>query len=103
MKKYIIYIAVLLLAYYVSPLIIKDTGSAMFVLLLLVPIVNFVLSFIYGVKCKFNIIYPLISGILFIPTIFIYYNSTATFYIVVYIVISLVGLLLGRIFYKKEK
>ena len=98
MKKYIPYLIVNALAFYLVPLIITDTGSAMFVVLIFLPLVCFLSSIIYGVKHSFSILYPVLISLLFIPTIFIHCNSSASIYIVMYGLIALFGNLFGKLF-----
>ena len=98
MKKYIPYLIVNALAFYLEPLIITDTGSAMFVVLIFLPLVCFLSSIIYGVKHSFSILYPVLISLLFIPTIFIHYNSSASIYIIMYGLIALCGNLFGKLF-----
>ena len=44
---------------------------------------------------KIKFLYPLIVSILFIPSVWIYYNSSALIHAVWYLVVSLIGLLIG--------
>ena len=70
-------------------------------MLFALPAVIFICSFIYGVRNRFQwaySIYPVAVSILFFPTIFIYYNSTALVYTVIFGAIALAGSLVGRIF-----
>lgn len=105
MKKkivpYVVYTVVLALVFYVLPLLIQDTGSGMFVLLLVIPAVTLAASLILGIREGFSIIVPLIVAALFAPTLFIFYNESSWIYIPAYAVIGLVGNAIGRIFYKK--
>jgi hypothetical protein len=41
-------------------------------------------------------------AILFAPTIFIFYNTSAWVYIITYAIVALVGNGIGRIFYRKR-
>ncbi len=102
LKPMIPYLMVNVIAFYLLPLVIKDTGSAMTVMLLGLPLICLLTAIIYGVKNSFNLIYPFIIAILFIPTIFIFYNSTASVYIVGYGIIALIGNFVGKLFYKKS-
>ena len=102
MKK-LPYLIVNTLAFYLAPLIITDTGSAMLVVLIFLPLVGLTSSIIYGWKHSFSILYPVLVALLFIPTIFIYYNSSASIYILIYGLISLGGNLIGKLFYKNRK
>ena len=97
MKKYIPYLIVNALAFYLAPIIITDTGSAMFIVLIFLPLVCFLSSIIYGTKHSFSILYPALISLLFIPTIFIHYNSSASIYVVIYGVIAVIGNLIGKL------
>lgn len=102
-KKKIIFYIINILSFYVLPLLIKDTGSAMFVILIIMPVICFTNSVFYGLKNGFKFLYGLIVAFMFIPTIFIFYNSSACIYIVVFGVIALIGNLVGAIFCKSER
>ena len=66
-------------------------------LVVLLLIITFVLSIIIGSisNSKVKYLYPVIIAILFIPTIFIYYNDSALIHSVWYLVDSTLGLLIG--------
>lgn len=100
LRKMIPYLIIDILSFYLLPLLIIDTGSGMFILLIVIPIICFIISLIYGMKNSFNLIYPLIVMLLFVPTIFIFYNSSATIYIWAYGAISLTGNFIGDLFHK---
>ncbi len=96
------YAIALAINFYVLPLLIKDTGVGMLMMLLVIPMLTFICSAIYGVRQGFDFLLPITATILFAPTIFIFYNASAWVYIIVYSVISLAGNGIGRIFYKKR-
>ena len=87
------YLLIIVLAFYGFPFINRESG--MLILLILFPLVCFLVALVYGVKQSFSLVYSILVMALFIPTIFIFYNETASFYIGIYGVISLVGNLLG--------
>lgn len=97
------YLGVNIIAFYVLPFVIQDTGTAMAVMLVGIPFICFVTSIVFGVKNSFRWIYPIIVALLFAPSIFIFYNETATPYIIAYGVIALAGNLIGKLFYKQAK
>ena len=101
LKKNWIYYLVILIAFYIVPMLIKDTGSGMFILLIVIPLITLITSLIYGLRNTVDFIYPLIVAILFIPTLFIYYNNSAWIYIFVYSMIAVIGELLGKTLQKK--
>lgn len=100
-KKNWIYYLIIFIAFYIVPMLIKDTGSGMFILLIVIPLITLITSFVYGLRNTFDFIYPLIVAILFIPTLFIYYNTSAWIYVVAYSMIAVIGELLGKILQKK--
>lgn len=100
-KKNWIYYFIILIAFYIVPMLIKDTGSGMFILLIVIPLITLITSLIYGLRNTVDFIYPLIVAILFIPTLFIYYNTSAWVYVIAYSMISLIGELLGKTLQRK--
>ena len=92
-KNQFAYLLIIALTFYGLPLIDRD--SEMLVLLILFPLVCFLSAIIYGIKYLFSLVYSILVMVLFIPTILIFYNETASIYIGVYGVISLLGNLLG--------
>lgn len=106
MKKYIkeIVITVLqILLFYLLPLFAGPTDTMGMVVLLILS--TFILSLILGVisKNKIKILYPLIIAILFIPSVFIYYNKTALIHSVWYLVVACTGMLIGSLIGKFVK
>lgn len=68
MKKKILvllpYVIVLAIIFYVLPLLIKDTGSGMFMLLLVIPLLTLFCAVIYGVRQGFDFLLPVTATIL---------------------------------------
>ena len=95
------YVATLIIIFYLLPLAVKNTGFAMLMMLIIMPLSTFACTVIYGVRQGFDFILPILAIVLFAPTIFIFYNSSAWIYIVIYAVIAFIGNGMGRIFYKK--
>ena len=88
--------------FYLLPLLIRGTGAAMLLMLCAMPLIAFVSAVVYGLLRGFSLLLPAAALVLFIPTIFIHYNSSAWVYAPVYAVIVLAGVGLGRIFYGKK-
>ena len=101
-KKNWVYYFIIFITFYLIPILIQDTGSGMFILLIVIPLITLITSIIYGLRNVFDFIYPLIVAILFIPTLFIYYNASAWTYILVYSMIAVIGELLGKTLQKKS-
>ena len=95
------YLTVLIANFYILPWLIHDTGAAMLLMLFVIPLISFGCAVFYGFRLGFDFIFPAMVMILFTPTIFIYYNSSAWPYIIAYGVIAFVGISIGRIFHKK--
>lgn len=96
------YVIVLAADFYLLPLLMRDTGAAMLLILCIMPLVAFVTAVMYGLLRGFSLILPAMALVLFVPTIFIHYNPSAWVYAPVYAVIVLAGTGLGRIFYGKK-
>ena len=96
LKKNILIYILLIINFYVLPSLIKDTGTAMIMLLVVIPMITLFISIFYGKKNGFDIWYVFSVGILFFPSIFIYYNSSALIYVIVYTIIALIGNFVGK-------
>ena len=90
-KKYYVYILLMLAFYVAAPLLCRDTGSTMFTLLCLLPATLFILSLIYAKMNGFKWYLSLAVALLWLPTVFIYYNESAMIYALIYGVISFAG------------
>lgn len=108
MKKYlkeIITLLIQILIFYIFPLFAGPTDiMGMVVLMLLATLVlSLILTIISKEKIKY--LYPLVVAIIFIPSIFIYYNESALIHSLWYFVSSLLGTILGiitnKVFSKK--
>lgn len=103
MKKYLKEIIILLIQsfmFYIFPLFAGPTDAMGMVLLILIVtfILSIIISSVSNEKCKY--FYPIVISVLFIPSVFIYYNDSALIHAVWYLVDSSVGLLIGTIIYK---
>ena len=108
MKKYLKEIIVLLLQlllFYVFPLTAGPRDAIGMVMLIIVGTfgLSMVLGSISNKKIKF--LYPVVTSIIFIPSVLIYYNEYALIHAEWYLVISAIGMLIGtivnKIFVKK--
>ena len=103
MKRYLKEIIILILQlymFYISPLFAGPTDTMGMVLLIVLA--TLLLSIIMGSisKEKIKYLYPIIVSILFIPSIYIYYNESALIHTIWCLVVSSIGLLIGTIIYK---
>ena len=100
MKRYLKEIIILLLQlfmFYIFPLFAGPTDVMGMVLLIIFSTfgLSFVLSCISKTRIKY--LYPVIISILFIPSVFIYYNDSALIHSIWYLVISSIGIIIGLI------
>lgn len=86
--------------FYLFPLFAKQIDAIGMVLFLITA--TFVLSALMGIIStnKIKYFYPLITAILFIPSVFIYYNESALIHSVWYFVVSVVGTAIGTVITK---
>ncbi len=95
------YVIAILVAFYLLPLGISDTGSAMTTLLIAIPVLCFLAAFLFGWRNGFSWWFVGLVAVLFVPTIWIYYNISAWGYTIVYAVFALVGSFLGKLMPKR--
>ncbi len=106
MKKYlkeIIILLIQLLMFYIIPLFGLEEDPMGMVFLML--IITFILSIIFGSisKLKYKYLYAVIIAILFIPTVFIYYNESALIHSLWYLIDSLIGITIGNVIFKVKR
>ena len=100
MKKYIkevIILIIQLFMFYIYPLFMGPTDAMGMVFIMWVS--TLILGFLIGIIStkKIKYLYPIVISILFIPSIFIYYNGSALIHSLWYLVSSGVGVLVGGI------
>lgn len=98
MKKYIkeiIIVLIQLFMFYIFPLFSGPTDAMgmVFLILLSTFILSILVSIIVTKKIKY--LYPIITSIIFIPSVFIYYNEAALIHSLWYLVVSSVGIIIG--------
>ena len=106
MKKYLKEITILtiqIFMFYIFPLFAGPTDAMGMVFLILVT--TFILSIILASisKEKTKYFYPILVSIIFIPSVFIRYNSSALIHSLWYLVTSIIGMLIGTIINKLVK
>ena len=103
MKRFVREIVILLIqssVFYLIPLFGMNENPMGMVLLII--LLTFVLSLILGAvsKEKIKYLYPIVISVLFIPSVFIYYNETALIHALWYLVVSAVGMAIGALINK---
>lgn len=95
-KKWSVYLICPISCFYILPMLIRDTGSAMFILLGVVPVLCFANGLYYGIKENKAVIYSFLVGLLFLPTIYLFYNSSASVYTIIFSLLSFTGAIIGK-------
>lgn len=100
MKKYmkeIIILIIQLFMFYIYPLFMgpTDVMGMVFIIWISTIILGFLIAVLSTNKMKY--LYPVVISILFIPSIFIYYNESALIHSFWYLVSSSIGILIGSI------
>jgi len=98
MKNYLKEIIICLLqvlVFYLLPKMMGNIGALgmVFLLLLITFILSIIIASISNNKIKYG--YPIFVSLLFIPTIWVYYNESALIHSLWYLVISGIGLIIG--------
>lgn len=106
MKKYtkeLIFLLIQLLVFYLLPLMSGILGS--FATVVLIATITLFLSLALGVTSenKIKFLYPVVIAVLFIPSVFIYNNTSAFIHALWYFLVSLVGMLPGVVFGSMQK
>ncbi len=102
LRVYLPYASILVVLFYILPLIMTDTGMAIGLLLILFPLFIFALGALFGIRQGFSPFIAMLVVGLFFPTLFIYYNVSAWVYGIVYGGISLVGVGIGALWRKRR-
>ena len=103
MKKYLKEIIILLIQlfmFYIFPLFAGPTDAMGMVILILLStlLLSVLIGSISNLKIKY--LYSIFVSMLFIPSVFIYYNDSALIHSVWYFVVASIGLLIGKIIHK---
>ena len=101
-KKYTVYIVIAMMYYFIPLHLVKDTGSGIFLLLIVIPVIVFLISLVFAKKNGFRWYFSVIVGLLWFPNVFTL-NDSASSYIIIYGVISFVGQLIGNLLRKYRK
>ena len=96
MAKHRNFIIANIFAFYLLPFVIFDTNSAVLILMVLIPLILILVSFMDCWHNGFKWYLPLITMALFFPTVFLYYNETALFYVFFYGFIAMMPMAIAR-------
>ena len=101
MKKYskeIIILIIQLFMFYIYPIFCGPTDAIgmVIIILFITLLLSTILNSISNSKIIF--LYPILTSIIFIPSIPIWYNESALVHSLWYFVVSLIGLVVGNLF-----
>ena len=101
--KEIIIVLIQSLMFYLFPLLLIGDNPMGMVLILI--IVTFILALTLGIVSKERIkyLYPFAIAIIFIPSVYIYYNDSALVHSLWYLIVSLFGICLGSTIFNFKK
>ena len=92
------YVLALCVDFYLLPLLMRDTGAAMFLMLCVMPLAAFLTGAACGVRRGGRVPLPAAGLVLVFSPPPPYYNYTAWVYAPAYAVVVLLGMALGRAF-----
>ena len=98
--KEIIILVIQLFMFYIFPVFAGPTDAMGMVVIILFT--TFILSIIIASisKEKIKYLYPIVVAIVFIPSVFIYYNESALIHSIWYLVDAAIGIVIGTIINK---
>ena len=99
-KNEFVILLIQLFMFYIFPLFAGPTDAMGMVLFIWLSTIILGLSMSLISQKKIKYLYPLIISILFIPSVFIYYNESALIHSVWYLISSSVGIFIGIIIIK---
>ncbi len=92
-----------LLAFYLLPLfgLHKDPIGMVLMLVLITLVLSLLLGWFS--RKKLRLLYPVVVAVLFLPSVYLYYNESALIHALWYLVVSTAGLLLGVLLARPKK
>ena len=88
--------------FYLLPLLMQNTGTAMLLTLCVMPLLTFCTALFYGARQGFHPLLPAAALLLFLPTLPLYYNVTAWPHAIIHAILALAGMSTGRLFHGKR-
>lgn len=100
--KMIPYMIVAAIFFYILPLFNSSDSYISILLLVIFPVLVGILGYHYGIKNEFNLIFHSIISLLFVPTVFIYYDLAVLSFWLVYDFLLLISNSIGNYVRKKS-
>lgn len=95
MRFHLPYLLAPMAGFYLLPLLLRDTGGAILLLLIVLPMVCLFSAFLHGRRFGFRWWLGPVVAAIFVPTLWLFYDASAWVYPVIYGVLTLLGSLLG--------
>lgn len=96
MIKMLPYLLAYILVYYLLPSLGSGHWWGLDCLMIYMPSLSLIIGIIYGANNGFSIFLPIMSAIIFMPAMGIHYNEIVYWYPIIYAIISLIGIILGK-------
>lgn len=88
-KKYLPYLLINIGCYFLLPLLLKGTTGGEFILMITIPFIVMMTSLLAGYNNdSFCYLFSILIGVLFVPVVYLYMNTTALVYAVIFMVLS---------------
>src|SRR5659263_109801 len=106
LRKLIVYIIILAVVFYLIPIATK-MGAPKELMITLLIVLNSIVCLgtgaIFGIKHGFKWYFLMLAPLLFIPSMYVFYNDSAFIYVVMYLFLSAAGLGIGCVIRKYSK
>ncbi len=79
-KPHLLYVFLMAVNFWILPAVIRNTGTAMVMMLAGLPLITLIIAAAHAWKAGSVIVFAIVTGILFIPAIFLYFNESAWIY-----------------------
>lgn len=83
--------------FYLLPLLFRNSSVEVTMMLVIMPLITIVLGAMYTYLVQPHWIYPIVVGVLFVPTMWLYYSISAWIYAIIHFLAFIVGCLVGII------
>ena len=104
-KNFLIHLIFIIIVFYLGPFILFYLNYPFLLIpfiVIITPILCFIITLSYSIKKNSTITFPILSIILHIPTIYIFYNESAFIHTFIYGIIIFIAFFIGKIINKSK-
>lgn len=101
-KEMLPFLTVIMISYYLLPLLINEINTGFFILFVVIPLICFISSIIYGINYSLNVLFIVCTAVLFIPSMLIIGILPIWGFVIGYGIVALIGNAIGMIFFKRN-